>query len=501
MIIAGGEPVPVATRPGLTRRGDRGGARALIAQAEGPHRQLPAQPDQRRRRAGVLREGGGAGQARVAVGDLGPRLRGSGPRRAPRAQHLRGAGRARAGGRGLHRLEELLDAGLAGRILRRQPDAGRRARDNQGLPRLRHVRPDAARGGDRALAACDADVAVNRERYKHRTALLVDGLAKAGWPVPCPPPRCSCGRPCRRARREGMGAVEFAAELLEEARVAVAPGVGFGPGGEGYVRFALVETDERARAGLCRNRRLSSPACSDPPETVIKCWVAWTLAEPIRTAVIGAGQWGPNLIRHFDSPPASVVKSGRRSRRRAAQAGAAAASRSVAVDEDAAIVVQRSGDRRGGHRHADQQPLRAGEGGTRGGQARLVRKADHHPRRRGRGAGRLAERRRRVLMVGHVFIFNLAVQRVSQLHRGGRSGARLLRVDGPDQPRPDPRRRERGMGPDVARHQYREFLGWAPQPRRRRRWAGPGSTLVARTPSSRRCVTRATCWSTCTRPG
>ena len=39
----------------------------------------------------------------------------------------------------------------------------------------------------------------------------------------------------------------FATELLEKARVAVAPGVGFGPGGEGFVRFALVETDERAR--------------------------------------------------------------------------------------------------------------------------------------------------------------------------------------------------------------------------------------------------------------
>jgi alanine-synthesizing transaminase len=45
----------------------------------------------------------------------------------------------------------------------------------------------------------------------------------------------------------GQGAVKFASELLAEARVAVSPGVGFGPGGEGFVRFALVETDERAR--------------------------------------------------------------------------------------------------------------------------------------------------------------------------------------------------------------------------------------------------------------
>jgi alanine-synthesizing transaminase len=44
-----------------------------------------------------------------------------------------------------------------------------------------------------------------------------------------------------------MGAVRFASELLEKALVAVAPGVGFGPGGEGYVRFALVESDERTK--------------------------------------------------------------------------------------------------------------------------------------------------------------------------------------------------------------------------------------------------------------
>jgi alanine-synthesizing transaminase len=49
------------------------------------------------------------------------------------------------------------------------------------------------------------------------------------------------------ARAAEQGAVKFAAELLAEARVAVSPGVGFGPGGEGFVRFALVETDDRAR--------------------------------------------------------------------------------------------------------------------------------------------------------------------------------------------------------------------------------------------------------------
>jgi alanine-synthesizing transaminase len=94
--------------------------------------------------------------------------------------------------------------------------------------------------------ACDADVAANRALYKHRAALLCDGLNGAGWPVPRPTASMFVWAPLP-ARAAAQGAVKFAAELLERARVAVSPGVGFGPGGEGYVRFALVETDERAR--------------------------------------------------------------------------------------------------------------------------------------------------------------------------------------------------------------------------------------------------------------
>ena len=42
-----------------------------------------------------------------------------------------------------------------------------------------------------------------------------------------------------------MGSVEFASHLVREADVAVSPGIGFGPGGEGYVRFALIENEQR----------------------------------------------------------------------------------------------------------------------------------------------------------------------------------------------------------------------------------------------------------------
>jgi alanine-synthesizing transaminase len=99
-----------------------------------------------------------------------------------------------------------------------------------------------------ALTSCDAEVAANRALYKHRAALLCEGLAAAGWPVPCPIASMFVWAPVPAAFA-ARGAVAFAAELLEKARVAVSPGVGFGPGGEGFVRFALVESDDRARRG------------------------------------------------------------------------------------------------------------------------------------------------------------------------------------------------------------------------------------------------------------
>jgi alanine-synthesizing transaminase len=97
-----------------------------------------------------------------------------------------------------------------------------------------------------ALTSCDADVTTNRERYKHRSKLLVDGLAKAGWNVPLPTASMFVWAPVPKSHAN-LSAVAFASALLEHARVAVSPGVGFGPGGEGYVRFALIEPDDRAQ--------------------------------------------------------------------------------------------------------------------------------------------------------------------------------------------------------------------------------------------------------------
>lgn len=99
-------------------------------------------------------------------------------------------------------------------------------------------------GAATAVASCDEEVGQNRRRYLQRAELLVKGLAAAGWSVPMPKASMFVWAEVPAAHR-AQGAVAFASALLQQARVAVSPGVGFGPGGEGYVRFSLVETDER----------------------------------------------------------------------------------------------------------------------------------------------------------------------------------------------------------------------------------------------------------------
>jgi len=92
-----------------------------------------------------------------------------------------------------------------------------------------------------------------RSRYRERRDVLVDGLDKAGWPVPRPPATMFCWAPLPDAFRH-MGSLGFAKLLLEEADVAVSPGIGFGEHGDGHVRLALVENRHRLRQAV-RNVR------------------------------------------------------------------------------------------------------------------------------------------------------------------------------------------------------------------------------------------------------
>lgn len=97
-----------------------------------------------------------------------------------------------------------------------------------------------------ALRSPQECVAATRETYRTRAEALTAALHGAGWPVPPPRATMFLWAPIPEPFVE-MGSVEFARLLLREAGVVVSPGVGFGREGEGNVRFALIEPEERLR--------------------------------------------------------------------------------------------------------------------------------------------------------------------------------------------------------------------------------------------------------------
>jgi alanine-synthesizing transaminase len=105
-----------------------------------------------------------------------------------------------------------------------------------------------------ALNGPDACVREMRETYKRRRDVLVESFARAGWEIP--PPRASmfAWAPIPEPFQT-LGSVEFSTLLVEKAEVAVSPGSGFGEYGEGYVRIALVENEQRIRQAARNIRR------------------------------------------------------------------------------------------------------------------------------------------------------------------------------------------------------------------------------------------------------
>jgi alanine-synthesizing transaminase len=89
--------------------------------------------------------------------------------------------------------------------------------------------------------------------YRSRRDTLCDGLNRIGWPLVRPKGTMFVWAPIPEPYRE-MGSLEFAKYLVKEADVATSPGVGFGPGGDGHVRFALIENEQRISQAV-RNLR------------------------------------------------------------------------------------------------------------------------------------------------------------------------------------------------------------------------------------------------------
>ena len=106
-----------------------------------------------------------------------------------------------------------------------------------------------------ALRECEEETARICAAYQRRRDVLVEGLGRAGWEVERPRGSMFVWAGMPERWRE-LGSLEFAKLLLEKALVAVSPGVGFGPLGEGYVRFALVENEQRIRQAVRGIRRV-----------------------------------------------------------------------------------------------------------------------------------------------------------------------------------------------------------------------------------------------------
>ncbi len=105
-----------------------------------------------------------------------------------------------------------------------------------------------------ALNGPDDCIREMREIYKRRRDVLVESFGRAGWEIP--PPRASmfAWAPIPEIF-QSLGSVEFSTLLVEKAGVAVSPGIGFGEHGEGFVRIALVENEQRIRQAARNIRR------------------------------------------------------------------------------------------------------------------------------------------------------------------------------------------------------------------------------------------------------
>ncbi len=100
-----------------------------------------------------------------------------------------------------------------------------------------------------ALRECREETRKIAATYQKRRDVLISGLAKAGWPVASPRGSMFVWAPIPEPYR-AAGSLEFSKLLMEKALVAVSPGIGFGPMGEGHVRFALVENNQRIRQAV-----------------------------------------------------------------------------------------------------------------------------------------------------------------------------------------------------------------------------------------------------------
>jgi alanine-synthesizing transaminase len=105
-----------------------------------------------------------------------------------------------------------------------------------------------------ALNGPDDCIREMRDTYKRRRDVLVESFGRAGWDVPAPRASMFAWAPLPEPFRT-LDTIEFSTLLIEKAEVAVSPGIGFGEHGEGFVRIALVENEQRIRQAARNLRR------------------------------------------------------------------------------------------------------------------------------------------------------------------------------------------------------------------------------------------------------
>jgi alanine-synthesizing transaminase len=101
-----------------------------------------------------------------------------------------------------------------------------------------------------AMRNCDKDIVVQNERYRSRRDVVCEGLAKIGWEAEKPRAGMLVWTKVNPEHSRGKGTIDYAMDLMEYAEVAIAPGRAFGENGEGYMRIALVENEQRLRQAI-----------------------------------------------------------------------------------------------------------------------------------------------------------------------------------------------------------------------------------------------------------
>ncbi len=113
-----------------------------------------------------------------------------------------------------------------------------------------------------ALNTQDHEIERARLIYKQRRDVMVDAFGRSGWRVPAPPATMFAWAPIPEPFRH-LGSLEFSKLLVENASVAVSPGIGFGENGDDFVRIALVENEHRIRQAARNIKRFLAAATND----------------------------------------------------------------------------------------------------------------------------------------------------------------------------------------------------------------------------------------------